>query len=75
MPADCRERAVPLVAPGERAVPQRPHVERAAPADEEVGVRDELGGDRGGEAAGDVQRPRVTGEQTLRDRGRRLVRS
>ena len=39
------------------AVPHGPHVQRAAPADDQVGGADELGGQRGGEAAGDVECP------------------
>ena len=55
----------------QRAVPHRPHVQRAAPADDEVGAADQLGGQRRGEAAGDAERPRVAGEQAVRDgRGR-----
>ena len=41
------------------AVPGRPHVQRAAPADDEVGAADQLGGERRGEPAGDAERPRV----------------
>ena len=52
----------------ERAVAQRPHVQRAAPPDEQVGVADQLGGDRRGEAAADVEVERVAAEQPARDR-------
>ena len=50
------------------AVPGGPHVQRAAPGDHEVGPADQLGGERGGEAAGHVEVPRVAGEQSLRRR-------
>ena len=52
------------------AVPHRPHVQGAAPADDQVGAADQLGGQRRGEPAGDVQRPRAAGEQSLRHRRR-----
>ena len=38
----------------QRAVPHRPHVQRAAPADDEVRAPDQLGRQRRGEAAADV---------------------
>ena len=53
----------------ERAVPQRPHVQRAAPADQQVGVLDQVGRDRGGEAAADVETERRVAEQAARDGG------
>ena len=37
----------------QRAVAHRPHVQGAAPADDEVGAADQLGGERRGEPAGD----------------------
>ena len=57
------------------AVPHRPHVQRAAPADDQVGAADQLGGQRRGEAAGDVERPRVAREQALGDGRRRQQRA
>ena len=55
----------------QRAVPRRPHVQGAAPADDQVRVADQLGGQGRGEPAGDPERPRVAGEQAVRDgRGR-----
>ena len=51
-------------------VPHRPHVEGAAPPDDQVGAVDQLGGERRGEPAGHVQRPRVAVEQALGDRRR-----
>ena len=47
-------------------VPGGPHVQRAAPGDHQVGPPDQVGGERGGEPAGDVEVPRVAGEQSLR---------
>ena len=64
------------VAPGrdQRAVPHRPHVQGAAPADDQVGVADQLGRAGGGEAARDPERPRVAGEQSLGHRRLRQQR-
>ena len=56
------------------AVARGPHVQRAAPADDEVGAHDELGGQRRGEAARDAERPRVAVEQPVRDGRRRQQR-
>src|SRR5690606_4502874 len=53
------------------AVPGSPHVQRAAPGDDQVRAADELGGERGGETAGDVQVPRVAGEEAPRGGGDR----
>ena len=57
------------------AVPHRPHVQRAAPADDQVGAADQLGRQRRGEAAGDVERPPVVVEQPLRGGARREQRA
>ena len=51
------------------AVPHRPHVQRAAPAHDQVGRADQLGGQRGGEPAAHVQVPGIAPEQAL-GRGR-----
>ena len=48
----------------------RPHVQRAAPADQQVGVLDQVGRDRGGEAAADVETERRR-RGTSRERRRR----
>jgi len=58
--------------PGARAdqgaVPHGPHVQRAAPTDDEVGAGDQLGGQRGREATGDAE-PELLGlEQPVGDR-------
>ena len=54
----------------EPTVAHRPHVQGAAPPDDQVGAVDQLGGERRGEPAGHVQRPRVAVEQSFGDRGR-----
>jgi hypothetical protein len=55
----------------EAAVAHRPHVQGAAERHDEVGVRDELGGDGRREAARDAERERVSLEEPVRDgRGR-----
>ncbi len=53
------------------AVPGRPHVQRAAEADDHVRAPDQLRRERGGEPTGDVQRPGVVVEEALGHRGRR----
>src|SRR5262249_40093386 len=53
----------------ELAVSGGPHVQRATPGDDEVGLGDERRGQRGGEPAGDVEVPRVAGEEALRGGG------
>ena len=44
-------------------MPHGPHVQRAAPAHDQVGRTDQFGGERGGEAAAHVQVPRAAAEQ------------
>ena len=51
-------------------MPGGPHGQRRAPGDHQVGVGDQLGGQRGGEAAGDAERPRL-GRRTARAPRRR----
>ena len=53
----------------QRAVARRPAGERGAEGEHEVGLRDQPGGDRRGEAAGDPHRPRRAGEQPVAHRG------
>ena len=55
--------------PISRAVAHRPHVERAAPADDQVGRADQLGRERRGEAAAHIEVPGIAAEQAL-GRGR-----
>ena len=55
----------------QRAVPGRPHVQRAAPADHQVRVPDQLDGQRRGEPAGDAERELVAHEQSVGDGRRR----
>ncbi len=57
------------------SVPHRPHVEGAAPPDDQVGAADQLGGERRGEPAGHVERPRAAVEQPLGHGRRREQRS
>ena len=52
----------------ERAVARRPAGERGAEGEHQVGLRDQPGGDRRGEAAGDADRPRRAGEQPVAHR-------
>ena len=54
----------------QRAVARRPLVERRAEADDDVGVREQLGGERRREPARDPGVVRVAGEQPVRDRRR-----
>jgi hypothetical protein len=58
----------------QRPVPHRPHVQGAAPADDEVGGLDQLGGQRGGEPAADVEVERVPAKQPAGDGRRRQQR-
>ena len=51
----------------EGAVAQRPHVQRAAPADEQVRAGDQLGRDRSGESAAHVEIERVSAEKPAGD--------
>ena len=50
-------------------VPQCPHVQRAAPANHQVSAADQLGGQRRGKAAADIEIPGIAAEQAL-GRGR-----
>src|SRR6185369_10347642 len=47
------------------AMARGPHVEGAAPGDDEIGLGDELGGERRGEPARDVEVPGIADEQAL----------
>jgi hypothetical protein len=55
----------------QRAVPHRPHVQRAAPPDHEIGTRDQLGRKRRREPPGHVKGPRVVVEKALGHRAGR----
>jgi hypothetical protein len=60
--------------PDEVTVPGRPHVQRAAPADDQVGVADQLRSERRSEPARDVERPGAAVEEPFRDSTRREQR-
>ena len=59
----------------ERAVPRRPLVQRGPEGHDDVGLGEQPGGERGGEAAGDAEVERVAAEEAVGHRGRREQRA